>query len=85
MFFTILVVTLLALLCLAAAARRPSWASRRDEVRIAAVIVLVCATIAAFRTDQSPLFSWGLVVVTLASAAFVAGGHLGARREQPQP
>jgi peptidoglycan/LPS O-acetylase OafA/YrhL len=90
MFFTIVVVTSLALSLLAVASRRPSWEARREPVRIAAVAVLGGATLAAFRTEQSALFSVGLLAGTLVAAAYTAwtrlagSGRPGANGQQAQ-
>lgn len=85
MFFSILIVTLVALAALTSAARRPQWAGYRPVIRVAAVLTVAGATAIAFRSGQSAVFSWGLFATTLVAGTYVAFRGLGGRAERQQP
>lgn len=85
MFFSILIVTLVALAALASADRRPLGAAYRPVVRVAAVLTVAGATATAFGSGQSAVFSWGLFATTLVAGTYVAFRGLGDRAERQQP
>jgi len=76
MFFNIWVVVMVSLAVLTLLSHRPSWAARRNQVRVAVVVVVGVATAVAFASGQSMLFSIGLAAITLVTGAFVVGGYV---------
>jgi len=76
MFFNIWVVVMVSLAVLTLLSKRPSWAARRNQVRVAVVVVVGVATAVAFASGQSMLFSIGLAAITLVTGAFVVGGYV---------
>jgi len=76
MFFNIWVVGMVSLAVLTLLSKRPSWAARRNEIRVAVVVVIGAVAVAAFASGQRMLFSIGWVAITLVAGAFVVSGYL---------